>query len=238
MPSLARIRTVVSRVVFTANDGHTGALTHNASNRFAATRPLNSIKLAVREKASRISPVGRAVTAPTPDQGDPAGGGFDDEAGPACTLPGCPTWAACCCGVGHGLLRRWNCLRCGSCRPEAGNGPGRLRSSPGARLVDHPLEQTAHRDTAALRLGLDPGAPVVVEPDADDGGLGGRHDLVNSNPGCLQQRRRTVAGRWCSPAAASLPDRLRHPGRRIEAASTSPEFGPRKILNERVPSHG
>ena len=50
----------------------------------------------MREKASRISPVGRAVTAPTPDQDDPAGGGFVDEQGPAFTLPGRPIWVGCC----------------------------------------------------------------------------------------------------------------------------------------------
>jgi hypothetical protein len=49
------------------------------SNLFAATRPLSSIRLAVSEKASRIRPVGRAVTAPTPDHGDEADGEFDDE---------------------------------------------------------------------------------------------------------------------------------------------------------------
>ena len=65
------------------------------SNRFVAMRPLNSIKLAVRENASRISPVGSAVTAPTPDHGDPAGGGFADEVGPAFTLPSCPASAGC-----------------------------------------------------------------------------------------------------------------------------------------------
>ena len=65
------------------------------SNLFVATRPLNSIRLAVSENASRIRPVGRAVTTPTPDQGDEAGGGRNDEAGPAWTLPGCPTSVGC-----------------------------------------------------------------------------------------------------------------------------------------------
>src|ERR1700722_10713761 len=71
--------------------------------------------------------------------------------------------------------------------------------SPAAGLVDHPLEETAHRDTEACRLGLDPGAPVVVEADAYNGGLGGRHGPVNSNPGRLHQRRRMVAARWWAP---------------------------------------
>jgi len=53
------------------------------------------------------------------------------------------------------------------------------------------------------RLGIDPGAPFVVEPDAYNGGLAGRHDSVNSNAGCLQERRRMVATRWWAPAPAS-----------------------------------
>ena len=49
----------------------------------------------------------------------------------------------------------------------------------------------------AWRLGFGPGATFVIEPDPDDGGLGGRHDLVNSNPARLQDRRRLVAdGLW------------------------------------------
>jgi hypothetical protein len=64
------------------------------SNRSAASRPLNSMRLAVSEKASRTRPVGRAVTAPTPDQGDEDDGEADDEDAP-CTLPGCPTAPGC-----------------------------------------------------------------------------------------------------------------------------------------------
>ena len=173
------------------------------SNRFVAKRPLNSMRLAVREKASRIRPLGRAVATPTPDHGDPGEGfGANEVLRRDRRLPG-TEWLLFA-GVGHGLFGRWNSLACGSCRPEACNGPGCLGSLPGTRLVDHPLEQTPHGDTPALCLGLDPGTPVVIEPDTDDGGLGGRHDLVNSNPRCLQQRRRTVAGRWWTPSAASL----------------------------------
>jgi hypothetical protein len=64
------------------------------SNRSAASRPLNSMRLAVSEKASRTRPVGRAVTAPTPDQGDENEGEADDGDAP-CTFPGCPTAAGC-----------------------------------------------------------------------------------------------------------------------------------------------
>ena len=60
------------------------------SNLFVATRPLNSMRLAVSENASRIRPVGRAVTMPTPDQGDEAGGELEDEEGPAFALPDWP----------------------------------------------------------------------------------------------------------------------------------------------------
>ena len=49
----------------------------------------------MREKASRISPVGRAVTAPTPDQGDEADVGFDEDEDAASTLPGWPTSVGC-----------------------------------------------------------------------------------------------------------------------------------------------
>ena len=49
----------------------------------------------MREKASRISPVGRAVTTPTPDHGDP-GEGFGDERGPASAPAGCPAPSGCC----------------------------------------------------------------------------------------------------------------------------------------------
>ena len=64
------------------------------SNRFAASRPLNSMRLAVSEKASRTRLVGRAVTAPTPDQGDEDDGEADDGNAP-CTLPAWPTAAGC-----------------------------------------------------------------------------------------------------------------------------------------------
>jgi hypothetical protein len=52
----------------------------------------------VREKASRIRPVGSAVTAPTPAQGDEADGEVDDEDKDdvACRLPGCPRSMGCC----------------------------------------------------------------------------------------------------------------------------------------------
>jgi hypothetical protein len=141
-----------------------------------------------------------------------------------------------CAGVGRVLLRWWNCRRCGSGRPQAGNGPTRFRRSPGAGLVDHPLEETAHRDAEACRLGLDPGASVVVEADAYNGGLGGRHDPVNSNPGCLHQRRRMVAARWWATRQGSEPDWLRHasaadPGR----LSTSPTLGRCRTFDEPCP---
>ena len=129
------------------------------------------------------------------------------------------------------------CRRCGSCRSQAGHGPTRFRWSPAARLVDHPFEQTAHRDTEARRLGLDPGAPIVVEADADNGGLGGRHGPVNSNPGCLHQRRRMVATRWWAPRRGSLPDWLR-PASSADRGhgAASPEAGlPVGRSNEFVP---
>ena len=49
--------------------------------------------------------------------------------------------------------------------------------------VDHPLEEDAHGDTAARSLGLDPSTPVVVEADANNGGLGRRHDPLTVTPG-------------------------------------------------------
>jgi hypothetical protein len=97
--ALCRLRPVsVSRVdvgVYSGRRPHRRVNTQ-CSNLFVATRPLSSIKLAVREKASRISPVGSAVTTPTPDHGEPSAGEFGDEGGPACTLPGCPAAVACC----------------------------------------------------------------------------------------------------------------------------------------------
>ena len=63
----------------------------HCSNLLVATRPLNSMRLAVREKASRIRPVGRAVTAPTLDQGDEGAGEPDDEA--AAVASGSPAGA-------------------------------------------------------------------------------------------------------------------------------------------------
>ncbi len=66
----------------------------------------------------------------------------------------------------------------------------------GARFVDHPLEQAPHGDTEARRLCLDPGAPLVIEPDAYDGGLCGRHDPLTVTPGVYVGGRRMVATRW------------------------------------------
>jgi hypothetical protein len=58
----------------------------------------------------------------------------------------------------------------------------------GAGLIDHPFEKATNRNPEARRLGLDPGATLVVKPDTNNGGLGRCHDPVNSNPECLHQR--------------------------------------------------
>jgi hypothetical protein len=57
-------------------------------------------------------------------------------------------------------------------------GPSSIDRFHGSCLVDHALEQTPDREAEARRLGLDPGAPLVVEPDANNGGLGRRHDSL------------------------------------------------------------
>ena len=46
-----------------------------------------------------------------------------------------------------------------------------------------PSKRTRHGDTAARSLGLDPSTPVVVEADANNGGLGRRHDPLTVTPG-------------------------------------------------------
>ena len=72
---------------------------------------------------------------------------------------------------------------------------GRLRFAR-ARFVDHPLEQAPHRDAEARRLCLDPGAPLVIEPDAYNGGLCRRHDPLTVTRGVYVGGRRMVATRW------------------------------------------
>ena len=72
---------------------------------------------------------------------------------------------------------------------------GRLRFAR-ARFVDHPLEQASHRDAEARRLCLDPGAPLVIEPDAYNGGLCRRHDPLTVTRGVYVGGRRMVATRW------------------------------------------
>ena len=74
-------------------------------------------------------------------------------------------------------------------------GRDRLRFAR-ARFVDHPLEQATHRDAEARRLFLDPGAPLVVEPDAYNGGLCRRHDQLTVTRGVYVGGRRMVATRW------------------------------------------
>ena len=61
-------------------------------------------------------------------------------------------------------------------RSQAGDRPPGFFGCARARLVDHALEEAAHRHTETRRLGLDPGPPLVVEPDAYNGGLRRRHD--------------------------------------------------------------
>ena len=119
-----------------------------------ATRPLNSIKLAVREKASRISLVGRAVTAPTPDQDDADGGGSDDEEVRRLHSPAAPLRGLWCAGGRPGLPAWWNCRRCGSCATPGRQWPASLPLGPPVRASsiipsNRPRIETPRRSASA-----------------------------------------------------------------------------------------
>jgi hypothetical protein len=92
--------------------------------------------------------------------------------------------------------------------PRARN--GRLRV-PGARFVDHSLEEAAHRDTEARRLRLDPGAPLVVEPDAYNRGLCGRHDPLTVTRGVYSSGAEwwQPGGGWSGPGRGGNGSRCR-----------------------------
>jgi hypothetical protein len=93
----------------------------------------------------------------------------------------------------------------GTRRSQSGNGAISFGLLAGAGLVDHPFEKATYRNPEARRLGLDPGATLVVEPDANNGGLGRRHDPVNSNPECLHQRAQNGGSQVVASAASDWP---------------------------------
>ena len=99
--------------------------------------------------------------------------------------------------------------------------PGFLR----ARFVDHPLEQAPHRDTEARRLCLDPGAPLVIEPDAHNGGLCGRHDSLTVTRSVYNGGAEwwQPGGGWSGPGVATI-------GSRLAACASWPLENPSAVL--------
>ena len=162
-----------------------------------AHRPLDSIKLTVSEHAPRIRPAGRAVTDPMSGRSDPPGNARNGDDGSVLTL----SVGGCC-----SFVRRIGCCR----RFFRGWIPDRARcrgaqsftrSFGAARLAGRELRRSS------LRRGHGPrhrGALLPLPPRHVVRGRGGcqqRWTLswpwpVNSNPGCLHQRRRMVATRW------------------------------------------
>ena len=66
-------------------------------------------------------------------------------------------------------IKAW---RCGA---QTSNGAVSVGRLTGTSPIDHAFEEAADGDAPSGSLGLDPGAPVVVEPDAEHGGLGRSH---------------------------------------------------------------
>jgi len=86
----------------------------------------------------------------------------------------------------RGPTRHVGRIGSGTCRRLLGHRPIQFRapSLSGNRSrqalvdpspVDHAFEQDAHGDSLPGGFGFDPGSPVVIETDTDNGGLGGRY---------------------------------------------------------------